>query len=94
MGDALGNAMNMAPAVVIFMIPIIAILTAHQRKMAELMHRPAQQNPQSDQLAFEVQQMRQALAQQTIALDSLVTELKNQNKASLSERISETQASH
>lgn len=93
MNPGFGNALNMIPAVLVFMIPIIAILTAHQRKMAELMHRP-QQNPQNDQLTYEIQQMRQALAQQTIALDNLASELRSQNKTTLTERISESSISN
>ena len=92
-GFNIGGIIAMLPAVLIFMIPIIAILTAHQRKMAELVHRP-QPNPQADQLAYEVQQMRQALAQQTIALDNLASELRGQNKTTLTERISESSISN
>lgn len=92
-GLNIGGALAMLPAVLVFMIPIIAILTAHQRKMAELMHRP-QQNPQADQLSNEIQQMRQILTQQTIALDNLATELRNQRQSDISERISESSVSH
>ena len=44
MEDVIGIGGSM---VVIFSIPIVAILTAHQRKMAELMHRnqPQQVDP-------------------------------------------------
>lgn len=80
------------PAVFVFMIPIIAILTAHQRKMAELMRKDQQQpNPQTDRLAAEVGELKQAIHQQTIALDTLVGELRKNTEATqeaLSQRLS------
>ncbi len=66
--------------IVIFMIPIVAILTSHQRKMAELM-RPT--GGQIDQrLGYEIETMRRELAevktllhQQAIAIDNLAPRL-------------------
>ena len=58
------------------MIPIVAILTNHQQKMARILHGQEGQSvptgmPQVEQLRYEVNELKQALAQQTIAIDSL-----------------------
>ncbi|MCE9557482.1 MAG: hypothetical protein K8R88_00880 [Armatimonadetes bacterium] len=57
-------------------IPIIAILTAHQRKMAELMHSRGQEQ-NNPQLAYELQMLRDEVRglrdqvnQQALAVDS------------------------
>ncbi len=65
--------------ITIFMIPIIAILTHHQRKMAELMR---QQHPQSNpneiaELRREVYELKQLVSQQAIQMDDF---LGNQKK--------------
>ena len=71
-----GNPNDIAPmivGVIAFMIPIIAILTAHQRKMAEIIHR-GQSQGNSDEIAAlrnEVARLTQAVHQNTIAIDSL-----------------------
>lgn len=61
---------------VIFLIPIIAILTSHQRKMAEIIH--GNQNvPQGNvvgeiqALRYELAQMRDLMHQQSLAIDDL-----------------------
>lgn len=59
---------------VIFMIPIVAILTSHQRKMAELLHGSRQQqlpSPEIDALRREVLELKQIVHQQTIAIDGI-----------------------
>lgn len=74
--------------IIIFMIPIVAILTKHQQKMAELIHgNHGQQNfnpnvnPQASfetsQLREEVRQLRELMTQQTLALDNLRDEVKS-----------------
>ncbi len=60
--------------VMLFGIPIVAILTHHQRKMAELIHRnhSVQQETKVDEVArlrAEVQQLRRELHETAIALD-------------------------
>ena len=60
--------------VMVFGIPIVAILTHHQRKMAELIHRNhAEVNPivveEVNRLREEVSQLRSQLNETTIALD-------------------------
>lgn len=58
--------------VIIFMIPIIAILTAHQRKMAEIIHRKPQVNSnEMDVLHREIGELKQLVHQQAIALDDM-----------------------
>ncbi len=61
--------------IVMFMIPIVAILTHHQRKMAELLHGNRQSanlsNAEVEGLRREVQEIKQILHEQTIAIDSL-----------------------
>ncbi|HEY0866217.1 MAG TPA: hypothetical protein VGE01_02495 [Fimbriimonas sp.] len=75
---------------VIFMIPIVAILTTHQRKMAELMHRnPSQQyNPEIAALRQEVMELKQLIYQQSIAMDNLTAlQARSTPPATLEERI-------
>jgi hypothetical protein len=59
----------------IFMIPIIAILTSHQRKMAELIHRGSGENNNTNALIAglqrEVYELRQMVNQHAVALDDL-----------------------
>jgi|GEM_PF-1441701 len=65
------------PALV-FLIPIIAILTRHQQKMTMLMRdrdQSAFSNQQQDsRLLHEIAQLRQLVAQQSIAIDDLSTQ--------------------
>jgi hypothetical protein len=65
---------------IIFMIPIIAILTSHQRKMAEIIHGTGQ--PVDARLGHELEAMRRELSevkmllhQQSIAIDNLAPRL-------------------
>mgnify|MGYP007132113178 FL=1 len=61
--------------ILIFMIPIIAILTNHQRKMAELMQQRGafqqQPNPEIAALRQEVTELKYLVQQQIIASDHL-----------------------
>jgi hypothetical protein len=55
------------------MIPIVAILTYHQRKMAEIIHGSQAQslpNPEVEYLRREVLELKQIVHQQTIAIDN------------------------
>lgn len=61
--------------ITIFMIPIIAILTHHQRKMAEL-HRQGQPLGQPNEIAEmrrELQQLKEIVAQQAIQMDDFLS---------------------
>jgi len=56
------------------MIPIVAILTTHQRRMAELIHGSRQNAISSTELEMlrrEVQELKQIVHQQTIAMDGI-----------------------
>lgn len=66
--------------ILMLMIPIVAILTSHQRKMAEIIHgRNAQtppqgvpaSNPEIAALRAEVYELKQMVQSQLIAMDSL-----------------------
>lgn len=59
--------------ITIFMIPIIAILTAHQRAMAEIMHSRKGEPSEIAALRQEVMELKQLLHQQAIAIDNLST---------------------
>ena len=66
----------------VLLIPVIAILTRHQQKMAELIHGnpqnrlPMVQNDDS-QLSEDVRQLRELMHQQAIALDNLRDEVRS-----------------
>jgi len=73
--------------VIALMIPIVAILVSHQQKMAQIIHGSNRQqlpNPEVDALKREVQELKQLIHQQTIALDSV-----NRPVPSVQERMSE-----
>ena len=56
------------------MIPIVAILTYHQRKMAETIHagqRNALPNADVEVLKREMQELKNVVHQQTIAIDNI-----------------------
>jgi hypothetical protein len=75
--------------VLIFMIPIIAILTNHQQKMAQLIHnnqRNSQQDAEMAALKEEVRIMRETMMQQTLLLESLNSRVFESN-ASVADRI-------
>lgn len=71
----MGDLTGLAAITLVFGIPIIAILTHHQRKMAELIHG-GQRNQQDTNLANEIMALRQALAQQSIAIDNLQSDIR------------------
>jgi len=56
------------------MIPIVAILTVHQQKMARIVHESRQvQDPEVAQLRMEVHQLKEMVHQQMLALDAYST---------------------
>lgn len=65
--------------ILMLMIPIVAILTSHQRKMAEIIHGRGQSapqgtsasNPEIAALRAEVYELKQMVQSQLIAMDSL-----------------------
>ncbi|MFY9234695.1 MAG: hypothetical protein WAO58_09575 [Fimbriimonadaceae bacterium] len=63
----------------IFMIPIIAILTQHQRKMALIMRGRDEEGrtiktPEVDQVREEMNELRQLIHKQSIALDNMASQ--------------------
>ncbi len=60
--------------VIIFMIPIVAILTKHQQKMAELIHGKGGSggNQEVDALRREIAELKHLVHQQTLMLDEVV----------------------
>lgn len=76
MGDIIENLIPLSAVVLIFGMPIVAMFTHHQRRMAELLRdKGAAQSAASDQqvaaLRNEVAELRQLVHQQAIELDSL-----------------------
>ncbi len=60
---------------ILFLIPIVAILTQHQQKMARLMREGQPQNPaESEAIRREMETLRQLVMQQTIAIDNLAAQ--------------------
>ena len=56
----------------VVVLPIVAILTQHQRKMAEILHSRQQQegNPEIAALRHEIRELKELIHQQAIALDT------------------------
>lgn len=74
MSQLLKSILPVIPVVLIFCIPIIAILSGHQRRMAELIHQripEMDQNVASELLAIrrEMSEMRDRLNALTVASD-------------------------
>lgn len=81
--------------IIALIIPIVAILTKHQMKMAALIHgktidennNVVSSNANDSQLSQEVRQLRELMHQQTLALDNLRDELRTSN--SVQDRINQ-----
>lgn len=54
---------------ILLMIPIVAILTAHQRKMAEIIH--GAQRPADTEVRQEVDELRRLVVRQSMEIDAL-----------------------
>lgn len=68
------------------MIPIVAILAAHQRKMAEIVHQSARGHESSQEIAAlrqEIQELKALVHQQAIVLD----DAKSSRASSLENRL-------
>jgi hypothetical protein len=71
--------------IIALIIPIVAILTKHQMKMAALIHGKTidensnviASNSNDSQVSQEVRQLRELMHQQTIALDNLRDEFRS-----------------
>jgi hypothetical protein len=66
--------------IIIFMIPIVAILTSHQQKMATIL-RSQTASPELDLLRQEISEVKSLAYQQALALDSLTRALEARNSA-------------
>lgn len=64
--------------IIIFMIPIVAILTTHQRKMAELMQKNPQVNPQTESEMSVLRKDIARLSETVTALTLNVEDLKDE----------------
>jgi len=64
--------------VAVMAIPLAAILTAHQRKMAMIFHgqRQEQSTANNDAVVNEIRELKQVVYQQAIALDNLKNEVR------------------
>lgn len=70
------EVMAMVLGFAFLLIPIVAILTRHQQKMAELVHKRGEaQDPQVQALSAQVERLTQALHAQTLAVDELSRKL-------------------
>ncbi len=73
----------------IFGVPVVWILTTHQRKMAELIHSTNQNqtNANNESLAAEMRDLKQLVYQQSIALDNLSNEVRKNASSQQSDSI-------
>jgi len=67
-----------AGTIATFSVPIVWILTAHQRKMAMIFHgqRQEQSTANNDAVVNEIRELKQVVYQQAIALDNLKNEVR------------------
>ncbi len=80
----LEDVLPFAIPIIIFMIPIIAILTRHQQRMAELMHQrqPVDDNVSHQLMAMQVElrHLRELTTQNTLALDDVRSKFDRQQE--------------
>lgn len=53
------------------MIPIVAVLTSHQQKMAQILNRTSGDHTEVEALRREIAELKTLIHQQAITLDSL-----------------------
>jgi hypothetical protein len=73
-----------AIVLIVAMIPIVALLTSHQQKMAQIIHKAKPDELSKSTVArleAQVDVLRDALMQQTLALDSLTDEVRRSTLA-------------
>lgn len=74
--------------IIALLIPIVAIFTTHQRRMAELIHRNHAESMALSEVAGmrdEIRQLKELVHQQAITIDSLGT----RQASSLGEKVKE-----
>ena len=89
---------DLAPVLImgiIFLLPIVKILVNHQQKMTEMTYRLNQQNvqpplPEQDQMRRDMQDLKQLVQQQAIAIDNLSTKLDRMGTPTVQDRLSES----
>jgi hypothetical protein len=71
--EVVGTIGGVVGLIVLLLIPLVVILTSHQRKMAEMIHGKRTQlpNPEVETLRKEMAEVRELLHQQMIAIDNL-----------------------
>jgi len=71
------DILALAIPIIALTIPIVAILTGHQRKMAEILHNSQVGIGQADAAALQrqIDELRQLVGQQTFALEDLRTRM-------------------
>jgi len=74
----------------VFMIPIVAILTSHQRKMAQIIHGNQQKAEQNSAVSAEVNELKQIVYQQSIAIDQISTKLDRMSGGDMQQRLTGT----
>jgi hypothetical protein len=72
--DISDNMVGLASVIFVMLIPIVAILSKHQLKMAALFreqaaNRNVEQNP--DMMSLEMRELKAMVAQQALAIESL-----------------------
>jgi hypothetical protein len=67
----LGDLLPALPAALFACIPIVAILSRHQQKMAMILHERHQTGENDSRLLAEISALRQLVAQQSLTLDDL-----------------------
>lgn len=69
---------SVAGMLAFFSVPIAWILTAHQRKMALIIHgnQRDQSAANNEAVSSEIRELRQVVIQQAIALDTLTSEVR------------------
>ena len=71
----IGDVLPILIPIIVVMIPIVAILTKHQQRMAEIIHQRRDETtlyPQVEALRGEIRELRTLLHQHTINMDNLL----------------------
>ncbi len=76
------DIIGLAAVLLIFGTPIIAILTGHQRKMAELFRQQQVpvMNHETQALREEIRELKQLVYQQSIAIDNIARPLPKESE--------------
>lgn len=94
LADFGGDIAPIVATISIMLVPIVWILTSHQRKMAMIIHgsQQNQQPQQNDALASEVRELKQIVYQQSIAIDQISSKLDKAVSTDVQNRLSGTQS--